>query len=46
MYLDVVEFINEKNFDKLKSTNHSPVDFEKEIIIKNVSFGYTKIKIS
>ena len=40
MYLDVVEFINEKNFDKLKSTNHSPVDFE--IIIKNVSFGYTK----
>ena len=44
MYLDVVEFINEKNFDKLKSTNHSPVDFEKEIIIKNVSFGYTKNK--
>ena len=42
MYLDVVEFINEKNFDKLKNINHSPVDFKKEITVKNVSFGYTK----
>ena len=44
MYLDVVEFIDEKNLDKLKNINHSPINFEKEIRVENVSFGYIKNK--
>lgn len=42
MFMDVSEFIDDKKFSKLKTAHSNLINFEKEICLKNVTFGYDK----
>ena len=42
MFIDVSEFIDDEKFSKLKTAHSSLINFEKEICLKNVTFGYDK----
>lgn len=44
IYLDVIEFIKEKDFKKEETSEYNQIDFNKEIKLKNISFYYIKNK--
>ncbi len=42
IFSDVVEFLDEKNFENKKDSNKKLINFSKEIRLENVSFSYVK----